>query len=403
MNPYLQSLRVARFDAANLYLEATSPIELAWFEEHIRPLLKKNLFNENFRPIKVHAQAAGTKAAAPQKMGIQSTPFASTSLDPSLTLAHFLETEQNKVVLKLIHEWLEKGSIPFNPLFLFGPQLSGKTHLLMGLANALQSKKQAVFYVTADTFTEHVVQAIRGGRMQEFRNIYRDIDVLLIDDIHRLGGRAATQEEFFHTFNNLHTLGKQIVLSSPHPPSKLEEIEPRLISRFEWGIALSLEPAPVNLLLKQKAAQWDFSLPEELSIFLATRFPSNPLFALQALVLRTPPKQPLTIFAVEKILKDLLAKEEIHAITPEKLVKTLSAHFGIKPEDLTGKSQTREFALPRQIAMYLCRKKLNMPFQAIGKFFSRDHSTVMSSVKQIEQALLSKESKVTEAVEAAIF
>jgi chromosomal replication initiator protein len=398
-HPWLHALRLVRFDAANLYLEAASPIELAWFEEHIRPLLKKNLFNENFRPIKVHVQAAGAKVASAASVGITSTPFSPSPLDPGLTLNHFISTEQNNVVVKLIQEWLKKGASPFNPLFLFGPESSGKTHLLMSLADALQTKKQKVFYVTADTFTEHVVQAIRGGRMQEFRSIYRDIDVLLVDNIHRLAGRAATQEEFFHTFNNLHTLGKQIVLSSPVAPSKIEEIEPRLISRFEWGIVLPLERLPSSILLEKKAQMWDIPLSPELATFLLTRFPSNPLLALQALALRVPGKEPISVLAAEKILKDLLAKEEAKGSTPEKIVKALSAHFGIKPEDLTGKSQTREFALPRQIAMYLCRKNLNLPFQTIGKFFSRDHSTVMSSVKQIEQACEGKQAKVLEAVE----
>jgi len=248
-------------------------------------------------------------------------------------------------------------------------------------------------------FTEHVVQAIRQGRMHEFRAVYRDIDVLLVDNVHRLAGRAATQEEFFHTFNTLHTLGKQIVLTSPLPPSKLEEIEPRLISRFEWGVVLSIENVEAEILLRKKAAAWNVKFSDELCAFLAEKFPNNPVLALQALALRAPKHETLSVVAAQTLLKDLLAKQTENALTPEKVVKNLSSHFGITPEDVTGKSQMREFALPRQIAMYMCRKKLEMPFQAIGKFFGRDHSTVMSSVKQIEKAVEEKQAKVLEAIE----
>jgi chromosomal replication initiator protein len=286
--------------------------------------------------------------------------------------------------------------VPVQPAVFVWASIIRKTHLLTAIA---QNWKSRVFYITADAFTEHVVQAIRQGRMHEFRGLYRDIDVLLVDDVHRLGGRAATQEEFFHTFNTLHTLGKQIVLSSPVAPSKLEEIEPRLISRFEWGVVLSIEPVNAEVLLRKKAAVWNVKLTDELCTFLAEKFPLNPVLALQALVLRAPRNEPLSVVAAQTLLKDLLAKQTENALTPEKVVKHLSTHFGITPEDVTGKSQMREFALPRQIAMYLCRKKLEMPFQAIGKFFGRDHSTVMSSVKQIEKAVEEKQVKVLEAME----
>ena len=271
----------------------------------------------------------------------------------------------------------------------------------MAAATALSKAGKKVFYVSAKTFTEHVVQAIRASRMQEFRLIYRNIDVLLVDNVDQLAGRAATQEEFFHTFNTLHTTGKQIVLASSLAPSNLTDIEPRLVSRFEWGIALGMGAPPPRSVLVQKAKGYNIPLDEQLTLFLLEKFPNDPLLALQALGLRTEMRSPLSIVAAEKILADLMKQEEIKSITPEKIVKNISAHFGIKPEDLTGKSQTREFALPRQIAMYVCRQKLNMPFQAIGKFFGRDHSTVMSSVKQIQSQVDAKHREVTDAVIAS--
>ncbi len=400
VDQWLRPLKVLRFDAANLYLEAKEPMQLSWFEEHIKPRLKKNGFvNENNRPIKVHIGSVSKKTpffAAPQ------TPltFSSRSLDPACTIENFSTAPGNLMAYKLLSELANTGSSFFNPIYVYGPKGSGKTHLLMAVAGKLSSTRK-VFYTTADAFTDHVVQAIRAASMPALRRIYRDIDILIVDEVDRFGGRAATQEEFFHTFNALHTAGKQIILSSQLPPSKLQEIESRLISRFEWGIAVGMEKADVAHVLKQKAVEWNLVLLPELLEFLLTKFPLDPVIALQALALRSQTKDPIGATAAAHILKDLLAKEVSQARTPDGVVKILAAHFGIKKEDLIGKAQSREIALPRKIAMYVCREVLKMAFQAIGKYFDRDHSTVMSSVKQIQKEIDEKNEEILEATMAA--
>lgn len=428
---WLKSLKVIRFDAANLYLEACDPLHAAWFEEHIRPRLKKRGFlNENHRPVKIHLSTSyksrefdknfGGKPTQPKtdsssSLGIETAnskksqavfpsltfTFRQDALDPACKLNNFVVFPGNAIAHKLLCEWADTKASPFNPIFLYGKIGSGKTHLLMGAAHCLSAAGKKCLFVTADTFTEHVVQAIRSSRMQEFRKIYRDLDVLLIDNIDQIARRTATQEEFFHTFNTLHTLGKQIVLSSIAPPSKLSEIESRLISRFEWGIAIGLEKADGRQILQNKARQWNLSINEELITFLLERFPSNPVLALQALALRIHAEKVISIDLAKRLLVDLLRKEEARAITPEKVVKALSAHFGIKASDLVGKSQMREFAFARQTAMYFCREILKMSFQAIGQFFGRDHSTVMTSVKQIQKGIDEKNFLIMEAVDAA--
>lgn len=370
--------KLLRFDAGNVYLAPQDSFQAAWFEEHIRPRLK-TFINANGRPIKVHLNTEKKEPSSQQAPPPLS--FSPTPIDPEMSLTHFLPSPENWVPYKLLTE----GS-PFNPIFFYGARGSGKTHLLMGAALELKKKGKRVFYVKADTFTEHVVQAIRLGQMQEFRKIYRDIDALIVDDVHLFARKAATQEEFFHTFNTLHTSGRLVLLSAHVSPMHLTEIEPRLISRFEWGISLEVGQGNLSAILAKKAALWKMALPEELLPWIEHQFPKEPILALQALLLRSQGKS-ITLSMAEHLLKDLLEKERESALTADKIVKQVAAHYGIKTEDILGKSQMRESALPRQISMYLCRKELKMAFQKIGELFDRDHSTVMSSVKQIQKAL----------------
>lgn len=379
--------QVVRFDAGNLYLEARDSFQLSWFEEHVRPRLK-GLVNNNQRPIKVHL---GTeKKAAEFKQAPRTLTFSPDLIDPEMTLENFVPSQQNLVVYKLLSE-----ASPFNPIYLYGPKGVGKTHLLMGAALELQKSGKKVFFVKAETFTEHVVQAIRLAQMQNFRKVYRDIDALIIDDIDIFSRKAATQEEFFHTFNTLHTMGRPILIGANVPPMQLSEVEPRLISRFEWGISLGVEKSDIGAILEKKAALWRMPLSEEIKHFIIDKFPRDPIMALQALTLRTKGAE-VNQMVAERLLKDLLAKEQENAVTPERIVKAVAGHYGITSEDLLGKSQMREYALPRQVAMYLCRERLKMPFQKIGELFGRDHSTVMSSVKQVQKGI---EDKKIEAID----
>lgn len=388
---WVRSLRVLHFDAVNLYLEAGDSFQIDWFEEHVRPHLQGNLLNNNERPIQVHLSLPIVTPA--EKVDAKQESFAITpnGLNPEMTFENFLVSEQNKIALEILREG------EFNPVFLYGAKGSGKTHLLMSCALEMEKRGKRVFYVRAETFTEHVVQAIRLGFMQDFRRAYREIDVLLVDDIHIFSRKNATQEEFFHTFNALHTAGKQIFLTSNVPPSKLNEIEPRLISRFEWGISIPLEVHEMKGLLQKKAALWGVTLSEELVNYLLQKFPREPLLALQALVLRGK-SEVITPLLVERLLGDLLEKEQTDALTSEKIIKTIAGHYAIKGEDLLGKSQMREYAFPRKVAMYLCREKLKLPFQKIGELFGRDHSTVMTSIRQIEKEVEKKNSDVLEAL-----
>ncbi|MDP1608924.1 MAG: DnaA/Hda family protein [Chlamydiales bacterium] len=401
VDEWLRPLRILQFDAANLYLEAEHSFQIHWFEEHIRPRLKKEFLNNNLRPITVHLKSASQQPPKTSRPPAPSSTYAikPDPLENDFTFEHFFSSEDNIIPYRLLKE-LHSPSLAlgtFNPLFLYGPKHSGKTHLLMAAAHALSPHKR-VFFVRAETFTDHVVQAIRLGAMQAFRQAYRDIDVLIVDDIHIFAKKNATQEEFFHTFNTLHTLGRQIILSANTAPTSLPNIEERLISRFEWGLSTSIKPfTDLKQILQRKALLWRLSVHSAVYDFLIENIPSRAIQALQALALRSHETH-IDLSSAQKLLQDFLAREKQEAVTPQQIIQSIASHFGIKAEDLLGKAQTKEFALPRQIAMYACRHQLNMPFQAIGKLFNRDHSTVMGSVKQIQQGIDEKRQDLLQAL-----
>lgn len=397
IDQWARPLKIAKFDARNLYLEAEDSFQISWFNEHIRPRLI-SFVSANQKPIKVHL---GQGTPSPKKPYIpKPISIVSDELHPHYLFDHFTETEGNKLAFNFLKE-LPSSLGAFNPLFLFGGKGTGKTHLLTAIAHSLKTAGKQIFFVNAQTFTEHVVYAIRTGIMEEFRKAYRLIDVLIMDDVHIFARKAATQEEFFHTFNTLHTLGKQIILSAEKPPSEIAEIEPRLLSRFEWGLSLSLTlPTDSELpkIFQAKAKALHLPTNPEMEKFFIEHFktPSDLSSALETLALKGNlgglPTHTLPF--IHESLKDILAKNKEEQLSPTKILKKVSDHFGLKPTDLTGKAQTKEVSFPRQIAMYFCRTRLKMPLMKIGELFSRDHSTVITAVRQIENALEKKEGEV---------
>ncbi len=408
---WLRSLKIQRFDACNLYLEAKDAFQALWFEEHMRGKAQAELVNGNNKKIKIHLSVVNSTPALKKmphksktsKEGL-SHPFelSFNELDPHCLFQHFIVNQDNHLTINILQEIADLKSSThlgaFNPIYLYGLNGSGKTHLLMGLAQALRSQGLKIIYVRAETFTDHVVTAIRAGEMSTFRQAYRNIDVLLVDDVHVFSRKGATQEEFFHTFNTLHLAGKQIILTANCSPQELHLIEPRLVSRFEWGIVLPLKPLiakELHSMLQMKATLFNFILPPKVTDFLVETFTSNPkalIKAFEALVLRLHlddqnSLQTLSLQAAKVLLADLLAEELKTALTPSKIIQAVAEFYGIRVEDILGKAQTKECALPRQLAMHICREKLKMPFMKIGELFARDHSTVMASVKHIQKSL----------------
>jgi len=406
---WLKSLKVLRFDACNIYLEAKDLFQARWFEEHIRPKVLSSLVNNNKRPIKIHLTIANAPAKSPQPQSKELRTAAPSSfnltfdeIDPLCSFDQFICSEPNELTLKVFNQIAKVSpqNPQENPVYVHGGRGTGKTHLLMATANLLRQQGCHVVYCRADTFTDHVVGAIRAGEMAAFRQAYRSSDVLIIDDVHVFSRKGATQEEFFHTFNTLQVAGKQIILSANCAPCELQLIEPRLVSRFEWGIVLSLEqPSREDAakILANKAQAMQFPLHPKVMEFLLESFVSTNALtkALKALILRSHLQKSqgksihsqLTVPIAAHLLADLLLEEKHSTLTPARIIRGVAEYYGIRPEDILGRAQTRECVLPRQISMHLCRNQLKMPFVKIGELFSKDHSTVMSSVKLIQKRI----------------
>lgn len=413
VNKWLRPLTVTRFDACNIYLQADDPFQVLWIEEHVLPFAKETFRNNNGHVIKIHISLPFDKR---EKIETKSAPqdileYRSDAVLSPLMIEQYVPTPQNKIsyqiFCKLLGYNFEKGTLSdlppekFNPILVYGPTGCGKTHLLMAAATLFQIRGQKVFYVKGETFTDHVVHAIRSGNMKSFRAAYRENDVLIIDDVQIFGRKNATQEELFHTFNTLHTAGKQIILSANMNPRLLEYIEDRLISRFEWGITLPLEkPTELSILpeiLNKRARFFNLQLKKNLSDYLLKHFqtPSLLTTALETLAQAHPTSKLIELNQVEASLTKLLEAEMKNSLTPDKILEAVAQAFGIKKEDILSKSQSRESTLPRQITMYLLRQQLKLPFMRIGDILHRDHSTVMSAIKQISKGIDTQNSEIT--------
>lgn len=408
---WLRPLQLTSFNARRIQIMAEDPFLLNWFEEQMRPQVEAYFAKQHGKAIRIemslHEPKPSTttvKQATQQQIALAALP----SSDACDLLCHFnafFYTHENQLLQRVLEELClglqdhTTTTLP-NPIYLYGPHGCGKTHLLMSMANFLQKQGRKIVYVRTETFIDQAMQAMRVGEMRAFRQLYRSADLLLIDDVELFARKAVAQEEFFHTFNTLHIANKPIVLSSSCTPQELEQIEPRLMSRFAWGIALPVHPVlpkEQTEVLHKKAKALRLTLSAELESFLLARFARSSgalCRALEALALRVDfrkerlqPKKPLSPARAETLLRDLLDEEEKKTLSPKQILERVANHYGILVEDLTGRRQTRESALPRQMAMYLCRSTLQLSLQKIGDLFGRHHTTVLSSVENIEERL----------------
>lgn len=337
-------------------------------------------------------------AASSETSTLAATPRAARGpqLNPKYVFANFIVGQNNNFAHAAALAVAEAPGRAYNPLFLYGDVGLGKTHLMHAVGHAVADRypELAIEYVTTEAFTNDLITAIREDRMVQFRERYRSIDVLLIDDIQFIAGKERTQEEFFHTFNALYESGKQLILSSDRPPRDIPTLESRLRSRFEWGLISDIQAPELETrmaILAMNAEYRGVKVPPDVIDYIARHVTSNIRelegALVRAIVYSSMSEQPLNRQTVAKALSDVFAPSDLELTMPDILQRT-SDYFRVDPEDVKGKSRRQELVVPRQIAMYLIRELTTHSYPEIGTFFSgRDHSTVMYAVNKIQGQL----------------
>ncbi len=330
--------------------------------------------------------------------------FEQANLNPKYTFDTFVVGKNNNFAHAASLAVAESPGEIYNPLFLYGGVGLGKTHLMHSIAHFILERdpSKKILYVTSETFTNELIDALKSGKtsggnesaMTSFRDKYRNIDVLLVDDIQFIIGKESTQEEFFHTFNHLHSLGKHIIISSDKPPKDIETLEARLRTRFEWGLIadISSPDYETRMAILRKKEELDalqrYHIPNEVMQYIATNVKSNirelegslnKLIALHKLK-----KEDINITLAAEALKDIISPNESRQITPELIIDIVAEHYSITIQDLKSGKRSSNIAIPRQIAMYLCREMTDVPLKAIGSILGgRDHSTVSYGIEKV--------------------
>ena len=321
-------------------------------------------------------------------------------LNPKYTFDTFVVGGNNNFAHAASLAVAESPGEVYNPLFLYGGVGLGKTHLMHSVAHFILERNPStkILYTTSEEFTNELIEAIRNGNntaMTKFREKYRNIDVLLIDDIQFIIGKESTQEEFFHTFNALHSAKKQIIISSDKPPKDMEILEDRIRSRFEWGLLADISSPDYETrvaILRKKEEMDGYNLDDSIIEYIAKNIKSN-IRELEGslnkiIAYANLEKREVTMELAETVLKDIISPNDKKIITPEYIINAVAEHYDITPEDIIGTKRNSKVVYPRQIAMYLCRELANIPLKSIGQCMgNRDHTTIMHGCDKIEQEL----------------
>ncbi len=321
-----------------------------------------------------------------------------SSLNPKYTFDKFVVGSSNQFAHAAALGAAESPGTTYNPLFIYGGVGLGKTHLMHAIGHSIKERNRhmRVAYITSETFMNELINAIRFDRTPAFRDKYRSIDVLLVDDVQFMAGKERTQEEFFHTFNALHNDQKQIVISSDCPPREIPTLEERLHSRFEWGLIADIEPPDLETkvaILKRKADLDGYDLPDDIAIFIAGKIKSNVRELEGSLVrlvaIASLKNLPLSKTLAQEAMKNIIDGEHPVGLTMDRIARSVAGHFNMSVEELKSKNNSRAVAGPRQIAMYICKKLTRHSFPEIGREFGgKHHTTVMHSVDKVETQII---------------
>ncbi|GAW93648.1 chromosomal replication initiator protein DnaA [Calderihabitans maritimus] len=405
---WIKSNQLIEITEDTVYLCVPNEFSKGWLENRyfnliqstFRLVLDKNVKLVLILPHEIHKIKTLEKKKSAKKPRLNdenNTEDYYSFLNPKYTFETFVVGNSNRFAHAACLAVAEAPAKAYNPLFIYGGVGLGKTHLMHAIGHHVMAElpQYRVVYVSSEKFTNQLINAIRDDTTVEFRNKYRNVDVLLIDDIQFLAGKERTQEEFFHTFNALHEANKQIIISSDRPPKEIPTLEDRLRSRFEWGLITDIQPPDLETriaILRKKASLENVNLPDDVMIYIAKKIQSN-IRELEGALIKVAAyaaliNKELTPELAAEALKDIVPNEKPKQITPALIQKTVADYFGLKVEDLKAKKRTRSVAFPRQIAMYLCRELTDLSLPRIGEEFGgRDHTTVIHAHEKISKDL----------------
>jgi chromosomal replication initiator protein len=408
---WIKPLKLVKIEQDIVYLEVPNRFVLDWVKENYSKLIQKNLsdlsavsyrlhFNVSNQTIeeinKINSVVETPEVVATKKAIVNNTQSADLNLNRKYTFEEFVAGSSNQFAYAAAMAVANNPATTYNPLFIYGGVGLGKTHLVNAIGNAIlkKSPQMRICYYTSEKFMNELINSLRYNRMDEFRNKFRSMDILLIDDIQFIAGKERTQEEFFHTFNALYESHKQIIVTSDKFPKDIPGLEERLRSRFEWGLIADIQAPDVETklaILKMKAEQNRINLPEDVALFLANSICNN-VRELEGYLIRigayaSLTSVPVSLEMARDVLKDILI-ERNRELSVEEILKKVSLHFNIKVSDIKSAKRLKAVVLPRQIAMYISRQLTSSSYPEIGdRFGGKDHSTIIHAIRKIEKLM----------------
>ncbi len=408
---WIKPLKLVKIEQDMVYLEVPNRFVLDWVKENYSKLIQKILSELSAVTYRLQftidskikdsipQKTATTETTSPtivkQKL-IKNSHSADINLNRKYTFDEFVAGSSNQFAYAAAMAVANNPATTYNPLFIYGGVGLGKTHLVNAIGNAIlkKSPQMRICYYTSEKFMNELINSLRYNRMDEFRNKFRSMDVILIDDIQFIAGKERTQEEFFHTFNALYESHKQIIVTSDKFPKDIPGLEERLRSRFEWGLIADIQPPDVETklaILKMKAEHNSIKIPEDVALFLANSICNN-VRELEGYLIRigayaSLTSVPVSLEMARDVLKDILV-ERNRELSVEEILKRVSIHFNMKISDMKSAKRLKAVVLPRQIAMYLSRQLTSCSYPEIGdRFGGKDHSTIIHAIRKIEKLM----------------
>ena len=394
ISAWFDDVTVVSFGDNRLVLHSPVPFKKEFIESKFIAPLQEVLHNLTGDPITIVVVT-----------GEYTAPSTSTSPYDDYTFERFIVGSSNKFAHAAALAVSQRPAAENNPLFIYGNSGLGKTHLMYAIANVLRRThpEYRIIYVKGEDFTNELITAIQEGNVQAFRNKYRMVDLLLLDDVQFIAGKERTQEEFFHTFNALYEAKKQIVLTSDRPPKEINTLEDRMKTRFEWGLLADIQPPDIETriaIIRDKAVKMGVELPDDVSNYIAENIQAN-IRQLEGAVKKIKAMHELmgeriTVSLAENAIDALRTENPGLNPTPERIMEAVANYFYIPVEQMISQNRSKDVAYPRQMAMYMIRQELEYSFPDIAKIFKRDHTTVMHACNKIEEER--KNSRETEDV-----